>query len=355
MEEHMSWGDIFFGFRGRINRKVYWAASVLVGIAGFLFAALLAYLATGNPLAPEVWERPADKAGVWGPVWLAYFGFLVWPSTALAVKRLHDRGRPTWVWYAYYCLALAISLMPIKASLGAEPNTPFSFLAIPPEIFLSSLSVLAIALAFFAGYIFFELGVLRGAPGPNGYGEDPLPPDYYGGDYNLWSWMFALEGRISRSKWWLGLLVLISVMIAASFVIGLIVNNFMAAHPELQQHLNSPEWFNSKEAEPVISSLGLWMIGPLIVIGLVLWSLLALGVKRLHDRGLSSWLILVVVLPFLGAIAAPSLAAEFGLDENVVRLSLLLLMASVIWSILQFGILKGETGPNEHGPDPLAG
>ena len=87
----MSWGDIFFGFRGRINRKTYWAGSVLVGLAGFLFAALLAYLATGNPLAPEVWERPADKASIWGPVWLAYFGFLVWPSTALAVKRLHDR------------------------------------------------------------------------------------------------------------------------------------------------------------------------------------------------------------------------------------------------------------------------
>ena len=51
----MSWGDIFFGFRGRINRKVYWAGSVAVGVAGFLFAALLAYLATGNPLAPEVW------------------------------------------------------------------------------------------------------------------------------------------------------------------------------------------------------------------------------------------------------------------------------------------------------------
>ena len=90
----MSWGDIFFGFRGRINRKTYWAGSVLVGLAGFLFAALLAYLATGNPLAPEVWERPADKASIWGPVWLAYFGFLVWPSTALAVKRLHDRDRP---------------------------------------------------------------------------------------------------------------------------------------------------------------------------------------------------------------------------------------------------------------------
>ena len=351
----MSWGDIFFGFRGRINRKIYWTGSVLVGLAGFLFAALLAYLATGNPLAPEVWERPADKAGIWGPVWLAYFGFLVWPSTALAIKRLHDRDRPAWIWYVYYCLALAVSLMPIKASLGAEPNAPFSVLGIPPEVFLTLLSVLAIVVAFFAGYIFFELGVFRGTPGPNAHGEDPLPPDYYGGDYNFWSWMFALEGRISRSNWWRGLFVLISVVIVVSFVIGLILNSFIAAHPELQQHLDSPEWFNSKEAEPFVTSLGLMMIGPIIVMAIVLWSLLALGVKRLHDRGLSSWLILVVVLPFFGAVAAPSLATELDLGENVVRLSLLLLTASVIWSVLQFGILKGETGPNGHGPDPLAG
>jgi uncharacterized membrane protein YhaH (DUF805 family) len=335
----MSWGDIFFGFRGRINRKIYWAGSVLVGLAGFLFAALLAYLATGNPFAPEVWERPADKAGVWAPVWLAYFGFLVWPSTALAVKRLHDRDRPVWIWYVYYALALAVSLVPLRPSLESEANPASGFHAAP--------------LAFLAGYIFFELGVFRGTPGPNAHGDDPLPPGYYGGDYNFWSWMFALEGRISRSKWWLGILVLISVMIAVSFATALILNNFMAAHPEFQQHLNSPEWFSSKEAEPLISSLGLWMIGPMLVMALVMWSLLALGMKRLHDRGLSNWLILVVVLPFFGAVAAPSLAAEFDLGENVVRLSFLLLTASVIWSILQFGILKGETGPNEHGPDPL--
>ena len=337
----MSWGDIFFGFRGRINRKIYWAGSVAVGVAGLLFAALLAYLATGNPLAPEVWERPADRSGIWGPVWLAYFGFLVWPTTALAVKRLHDRNRPVWIWYVYYTLALALSLVPLKAGFGTEPNNTLGLLAIP--------------LAVLSGYIFFELGVLRGVRGQNAYGEDPLPADYYGGDYNFWSWMFALEGRISRSKWWLGLFVLISILIVVSFVIGLILNSFMAAYPELQQNINNPEWFNSKEAEPIISSLGLWMVGPVLVISLVMWSLLALGVKRLHDRGLSSWLILVVVLPFLGAVAAPSLAAEFGLGENVIRFTLLLMTASIIWSVLQFGILKGETGPNEHGPDPLAG
>ncbi len=71
--------------------------------------------------------------------------------------------------------------------------------------------------------------------------------------------------------------------------------------------------------------------------------------KRLHDRGLSSWLILVIILPFFGAMAAPAIS------ENATRFSLLLLTASAIWSVLQFGILKGQNGPNRHGPDPHTG
>ncbi len=337
----MSWGDILFGFRGRIDRKTYWAGSVLVGLAGLLFAGFLSYLATGNPLAPDVWERPADKSGIWGPVWLAYFGFLVWPSTALAIKRLHDRDRPAWIWYAYYTLSLALSLVPLKASAGAEPSATPGILAIP--------------LLIFTGYVFFELGILRGTPGVNAHGQDPLPSDYRGGDYNYWSLMLAIEGRISRSKWWLGMFILASIVIALSIVTGFFLTNFMERHPEIQQHLNDPDWFNSKEAAPLVSALGLWMIGPVLVFGLSFWSTLALGVKRLHDRGLSSWLILVVVLPLLGVLAAPTLASQFDLGDNAVRLALLLLTASAIWSVLQFGILKGETGPNEHGPDPLAG
>jgi uncharacterized membrane protein YhaH (DUF805 family) len=330
----MSWGDVFFGFHGRIDRKVYWGGSLLLGIAGVSFVALLSYLATGNPFAPEVWERPADKSGLWGPVWLAYFGFLVWPSTALAVKRLHDRNRPVWIWYAYYALSLAASLTPLKTSLGADAS--------------AASSAFGGLLAFFAGYIFFELGVFRGTLGPSAHGPDPLPPDYYGGDYNFWSWMFALEGRIGRWKWWLGVFILAGILIAISLVAALAMSSLLERYPEFQQHMNEPEWFNSKEAQPLISKLVPWIIGPSLIFSVVMWSALALGVKRLHDRGLSTWLILVVVLPFFGVGVAPAIS------ENATRIALLLLTASAIWSVLQFGILKGETGPNRHGPDPLA-
>jgi uncharacterized membrane protein YhaH (DUF805 family) len=328
----MSWGDVFFAFRGRINRRTWWIGLLLVEALGVGFGALLAYLATGNPFAPEVWERPADKAALWGPVWLAYYGFLVWPSTALAVKRLHDRNRPVYVWYAYYVLSAALTLMPLKASLNAQPDPTFGALAVP--------------LAVLAGYLFFELGVLRGAPGPNQHGPDTLPPDYYGGDYSFLSWMLAPEGRISRAKWWLGMLMLAGVVLALG---GLVGSYLTSRHPEIEQHWKDPSWFSSPEAAPVVAALLPWDNLVAAILCLALWSSFALGVKRLHDRGLSSWLILVILLPFLAAIVAPAIS------ENAARIAFLLLTASFIWSVLQFGILKGETGPNRHGPDPLAG
>jgi uncharacterized membrane protein YhaH (DUF805 family) len=335
----MSWGEVFFSFEGRINRKVYWIASILVAIAGLIFNALLTYLATGRPFASEVWDRPADKMIIWVPVWIAYFAFLAWPSSALAVKRLHDRNRPASIWYIYYAASVLLSLVPARPTANGEPSELGPLLLLP--------------LAIFSIYMFFELGVRRGTAGPNQYGDDTLPAGYYGGDYSFLSWMLAIEGRISRYKWWLGVLILFGIIIADALIGAALINAFNARHPGLEQNFSNPEWLKSQEAAALMPQLVLFLAAPTLVFALVLWSLFALGMKRLHDRGLSSWLMLVVILPFFGALIAPSLQSELG--ENVVRLSLLLLTASAIWSVLQFGILRGETGPNNHGPDPLAG
>ncbi len=337
----MSWGEIFFGFHGRINRKTYWFGGVLVAIAGLSFASLLSYLATGDPASPDVWQRPADKAGLWAPVWLAYLVFLLWPSSALAIKRLHDRDRPAWLWYLYYGASIILTLAPIRSAAGADANP--------------AAGAAMLALIIFEVYIVFQLGVLRGTAGQNQFGGDTMPPGYYGGDYSFWSWMFALEGRISRSKWWLGVSIVTGTIIAASILMALLVGTYISQHPEFEQNLSNPQWAESKEAAPLILNLMLRSFLPSLLFLAALWSLVALGIKRLHDRGLSSWLILVVVLPFLGALISPALVAQYGISENAASLAFLLFAASVIWSVLQFGILKGDTGPNEHGPDPLAG
>ena len=98
----MSWVDIFFSFRGRINRKVYWLGCLALTVAAQCLIGLLSYLATGHVLAPAVWDRSADNVGLWLPVWIAYSALLFWPAGALTIKRLHDRGHSSLIWYIYF-------------------------------------------------------------------------------------------------------------------------------------------------------------------------------------------------------------------------------------------------------------
>jgi uncharacterized membrane protein YhaH (DUF805 family) len=332
----MSWGEILFGFHGRINRRTFWSGWILVSVGGLLLIALLADLATGDPVSPDIWRAPPGKESVWVPVWLSWLAFLAWPLSALAIKRLNDRERPAWLWYAYYGITILFSLPPLKNMTGADLGAVGS--------------ALMMALLMFGIYVFFELAVLRGTPGANAHGDDTLPAGYYGGDWDFMSLMLACEGRISRAKWWYGILIVISVITGATIAMTLVIDAYAAFYPDLEKNLSNPAWISSPEAAPIIFKLGLWAILPVVALLLAAWSCLALSVKRLHDRGLSTWMILVVVLPLLGAIVLPGAAGE-----NAVHLVLLLLMASLIWSVLQFGILQGEIGPNQHGPDPLAG
>jgi uncharacterized membrane protein YhaH (DUF805 family) len=336
----MSWREVFFGFHGRINRKTFWFGWLCVSTAGLLLIGLLAYLIAGDPASTDVWLTPAGKERMWVPIWLAWLAFLAWPLTALAIKRLHDRDRPQWLWYAYYCMTIVFSLPPLKNMTGGELGP--------------AASAMMLLLLMFGLYVFAELAVLRGTPGPNGNGEDTLPAGYSGGDYSFLSLMLAWEGRISRAKWWLGILIIVSVLTAASIAMTLVIDAYSAVYPGLEKNMANPAWLNSPEAAPILFKLGLWAIVPMSAFALAAWGFLALSVKRLHDRGLSSWLILIVILPFLATIVLPAAdGAAFG--EGALRFAALLLLASMIWSVLQFGILKGETGSNPHGPDPLAG
>ena len=65
----------------------------------------------------------------------------------------------------------------------------------------------------------------------------------------------------------------------------------------------------------------------LIVYVIFLYPWLALYAKRWHDRGKSGWWSLIVLVPILGAI----------------------------WILVELGFLRGTEGPNQYGPDPLAG
>ena len=72
------------------------------------------------------------------------------------------------------------------------------------------------------------------------------------------------------------------------------------------------------------------------------------GVRRLHDRGKTGyWLLLYYLLPSMMWKSA-------GVDA-VGLASWLLILGILIWAIVDLGVLRGDTGSNDFGPNPLAG
>ena len=121
--------DLLFGFQGRANRAKFWLVALAILIVELiLFAAVFGGAAmSGDP------ERMAAAAGpLAGIVLIVFIVAATWISIAVAVKRYHDRNKSGW-W-------VLIVLVPVIGGL----------------------------------WYLIECGFLRGTPGPNTYGPDPL-------------------------------------------------------------------------------------------------------------------------------------------------------------------------------------
>ena len=130
--------------------------------------------------------------------------------------------------------------------------------------------------------------------------------------------LFSFRGRINRMPYWLASLAVLIVM-AVPFAL--------------------------------VAASGLWQSAMLLLLLLIplIWTGVALAVKRLHDRNKSAWwLVIFYVLP--GILEG---IGEFAGDAAVVLL--IASSALSIWALVELGFLRGTAGPNDYGPDPLAG
>ena len=143
-----------FSFNGRINRGKYWLA-VLIYVAVW----------TSFVAGSLVWLGGLDIdnllsfAGAGLTIWFVGFILfiaLAWSGLAVGVKRLHDRDKSGW-WILLFWLGPGL----LGGWQTTAPNMDGSFM----------LSLAAGAIAIWA---FVELGCLRGTPGPNRFGPDPL-------------------------------------------------------------------------------------------------------------------------------------------------------------------------------------
>ena len=138
-----------FSIKGRTSRLGFWRVYLLsaVLIAVFWSLGLFAILAVG----------PAGGLLLAGliPSFALYL--------AVGLRRLHDRGKNIWWWVLFVpgpfvCIAAANLLMSDRTDASALASLPFS------------LGGLGLAI-----WGLVEIGFRRGDPGPNQYGEVPVP------------------------------------------------------------------------------------------------------------------------------------------------------------------------------------
>lgn len=144
----------------------------------------------------------------------------------------------------------------------------------------------------------------------------------------------SANGRVSRKTWWIGTIVLIVASFLLYFILGLVGLGLTSA----------------------------W--GPLIVYALLVYPALNLGVKRRHDRDNDGMDYKI----FMGVSAILSLLQAFGIGftptdlgngmvvmapGTIMTIVQLAFAVFAIYMLVQNGFLKGTTGPNSYGPDPL--
>lgn len=137
----------------------------------------------------------------------------------------------------------------------------------------------------------------------------------------LW---FDFKGRMNRGKYWF--IAIANLLMFAAFVLIAVAAN----------------------------SGALGVLAGLVAIPLFISSA-AVAVKRLHDRNKSAWwLLLFYLLPaVLGGVK--DIVVKFD-NTNAFLIALILVVASgllSLWAFVELGCLRGTTGPNRYGPDPL--
>ena len=136
------------------------------------------------------------------------------------------------------------------------------------------------------------------------------------------NFLFSFEGRSNRAKYWLfALLGTIFSLVLVAIVFG---GGF---------------------------SMAAWVVAAVLYLGL-LYSAVAVGVKRLHDRDKSGWWLLIFYFGpgILDGVGRLTDASAISVAHMVLSVASL---AVAVWGIVELGILRGTRGPNQYGPDPL--
>ena len=141
---------------GRLSRKDWWIGVIGLIIASLVLTSILALVGLGGPYG-------------WGQL-IAYV-ILFYPGWCIGIKRRQDRdnnGTDFKVLMGLSGLLTLLQALGIGVNMVDVGNGTFLPM---PDMWLSLLFLL---MGVFGIYMLVQLGFLRGTPGPNNYGPDPL-------------------------------------------------------------------------------------------------------------------------------------------------------------------------------------
>ena len=137
--------------------------------------------------------------------------------------------------------------------------------------------------------------------------------------------LFSFRGRLNRKRYWMTVIVTMAVIILLLLLALVMIRE---------------QRFEFAALTVVILFI---LYIPLIWIGL------AIGAKRLHDRNKSAWWLLVFY-------ALPGILSTVGnrMDDLGFLILHVVSFAISLWAFVELGCLRGTSGPNQYGPDPLS-
>lgn len=151
---------------GRLARGGFWRRGLLLIVAAIVLSIILAFAGLaetrhftttvtpdgGQPTTSNGWTSTLTPLGS-----LIVWVVTIYPFLSICIRRRHDRGGNGWD-------VLVVALLGIVSTLLGIAGQEQSIIAAVVG-FAGGLGVL---------YLLVVLGFLRGTPGPNLYGDDPL-------------------------------------------------------------------------------------------------------------------------------------------------------------------------------------
>jgi uncharacterized membrane protein YhaH (DUF805 family) len=146
--------------------------------------------------------------------------------------------------------------------------------------------------------------------------------------------LFGLRGRIDRAKWWIASCILIVVLA----IVLKLIDRF------------DGEALSAALSRPVAISVAVVLA---LVSLVIVYCVLSVSVKRLHDRNRRGWWML------LFPMAPPvlfSIISAFGEDLAPVLTYALwaVVLIITVGGFIELGVMPGTASLNRYGPDPRA-